>query len=503
MNPILPLLGLGAAVAFFFSKSSHAASVPTLPSSAPPAGAASTLESAGGHTWKLVAAGATTRDVYAPAGSWGPHGELRVLRFTQAASSGGAAAPRILAGKADGVPEPVFAAAMKDLRVQVPAGPTLTTPPGRPPMPDSLQREMIATMMLLGVDAGGVVRGPVTAEGVRRATELSSRLEQAGYPEASAAMRGYAVAAAKMIPASPNPPAPAVPGVPAPLMAQIQRALEMERDPAKLAVLLTAVKALPQSGERDVVIGALEALIVQVRSAQAVSQAATAIDEEFKRPEAATTASSARLLKLASPMMTGADVTAWQKVLAASGYPVTADGKFGPATSNATKDWQKKRGLAPDGVVGPATRAKIGTAPTAALSVPATPSPQPDPSPKTPVAVAAEALATHLLALQSSRGVAGSKGREDKVLVKRFQSAVGGVADGLTGPNTILELARNGVGVLPAVMYWSKSATKAKDLPAFRAKLAAIASGVRANNPVLAAAIDASAQRETGQGGLK
>lgn len=48
---------------------------------------------------------------------------------------------------------------------------------------------------------------------------------------------------------------------------------------------------------------------------------------------------------------TGADVVAWQKLLKIS----PADGKFGPATDAATKDWQRKHKLIADGVVGPAT----------------------------------------------------------------------------------------------------------------------------------------------------
>jgi peptidoglycan hydrolase-like protein with peptidoglycan-binding domain len=46
----------------------------------------------------------------------------------------------------------------------------------------------------------------------------------------------------------------------------------------------------------------------------------------------------------------GAVVKQWQQVLG-----VTADGKFGPATTTATKTWQGKHGLKADGVVGPAT----------------------------------------------------------------------------------------------------------------------------------------------------
>ena len=45
---------------------------------------------------------------------------------------------------------------------------------------------------------------------------------------------------------------------------------------------------------------------------------------------------------------TGNDVAVWQNILG-----VKADGKFGPATTAATKAWQTKNGLTADGVVGP------------------------------------------------------------------------------------------------------------------------------------------------------
>ena len=67
-----------------------------------------------------------------------------------------------------------------------------------------------------------------------------------------------------------------------------------------------------------------------------------------------------RLLSLRSPMMSGADVEAVQKALAAEGYDMTADGVFGPATSTAVTSFQKNSGLTPDGIVGSATRAALG-----------------------------------------------------------------------------------------------------------------------------------------------
>lgn len=484
---------------------------PTIPATPAPTGVQSVPVTINGHPWKLVpitGQSIATVDVYAPAGSWGPHGELRVCRFTQVSSEN----PRVLAGVAQGVPEAILAAAMKDLDIRTPtSGPvaTATTPAGKPPMPVSLQQEMISVMTALGVDAAGVVRGPVTVAAIQHATELSSRLEQAGYPEAAATLRGYAQQASRMLPPPAQPSVPPVPGVPAEMQAAIERALQLERDPAKLETLKNALRMLPASAERDMLIGALDALILQIRTAQVISQTATEIDQmplPAPGPVPSSSTTGSRVLKLTSePYMQGDDVKAWQQVLRASGYStIDADGVFGPATDAATQDWQEKRGLTPDGDVGPLTRAKIGTAPTAPLAVPATASPRPDPTPKTQVEVTADSLATHLLALQQKYGVAGSKGRQDTTLVKRFQSLVGGVADGFPGVNTMLAIARSGVGVLPAVMYWPKAGTKAKDLPAYRTQLKNIAASARsAGNATLAAQIEASAARETGAGGLK
>lgn len=529
LNPLLPLAALGALGALLFSSKKAGAteggggavSPPaTLPATPAPSTATGQTVSAGGHSWKLVTVSTigpvTTVDVYAPAGSWGPHGELRVCRFTQIAGV------RMLSGVAQDVPKAVLDAALKDLSIQVPGAgaaaastsSTTTSSPGKPPMPASLQAEMIATMMALGVDAGGVVRGPVTVAAIQHATELSSRLEQAGYPESAAALRGYAQQASKMLPPPASPPAP-IPGVPAELAATIARALQLERDPAKLEALKAALLQLPQSPQRDLLIGSLDALILQIRTAQAMSQAATDIDQMTQAAAAAASAAAApiataatgqRVLKLtAKPYMTGEDVRAWQLVLIAAGYKtVVADGVFGPATDAATKDWQSKRGLTPDGDVGPATRAKIGTLPTAPLSVPASATPRPDPAPKTALEVNAEALATHLRALQSKYGVAGSKGKQDTTLVKRFQTAAGGTADGLPGVGTMLALAKAGQGILPAVMYWPKAGTKARDLPAYRKQLTDLAAAARSRGlSTLASQLEASATRETGAGGLK
>ncbi|HYH34163.1 MAG TPA: peptidoglycan-binding domain-containing protein, partial [Nocardioides sp.] len=51
----------------------------------------------------------------------------------------------------------------------------------------------------------------------------------------------------------------------------------------------------------------------------------------------------------------GADVAAVQYLLTAHGVTTEVDGDFGPATDSSVRTFQSSRGLAADGVVGPAT----------------------------------------------------------------------------------------------------------------------------------------------------
>jgi len=622
--PILPIaLGLGV-LALAFSKKSSAAPPPpagTPPATLPPGvippttsvipstpapsettDAKTTIMGKSGHPWLVADLGGGTYDVYAPKGSWGPHEELRVLRFQQNAATGN---QRILTAIVPNAPGDIVSTAMTDLSVVAPA-PTIITPPGKPPMPLSLQQEMAAVMAELGVDSQGVVRGPVTAEAVRYATDLSSRLDQAGYPEAAATMRSYAQQGAKMVPTP--PPAqqpPAIPGLPKEVTDAIARAIELERAPEKLEALRTALSSYPPSAERDHLLSILDALIVQVKAAQAVANAATDIEEYVKSPGQPTgsppaptplpstplpmtpaptvTLLGSRLLKTgvqgpdvlewqtrliglgfspgtpdgifgkntdqatrafqssrgltadgivgpntiaalslpaasvptttAAPPVTttrilsrgssGPDVTAWQNVLKASGYAITPDGQFGPATEAATMDWQARHGLTADGKVGPATLGKVGTPPEAPLVVPPSPVPQPLPPAKSPREIAAEAAAVHLIELQKKHGVKGSKGKEDLNIVKRFQKEAGLTQDGKAGPGTLVAIAQSGTGQLPMVMYWPSGGTKKVNLPKYRSDLEAVAKAADLNKfPTLAAQIRASAARETGEAGL-
>lgn len=62
-----------------------------------------------------------------------------------------------------------------------------------------------------------------------------------------------------------------------------------------------------------------------------------------------------RELRLERPPLIGQDVVQIQRALRRAGHRVTVDGRYGPDTDAAVTRFQRKHGLEPDGVVGPAT----------------------------------------------------------------------------------------------------------------------------------------------------
>jgi chitosanase len=67
-----------------------------------------------------------------------------------------------------------------------------------------------------------------------------------------------------------------------------------------------------------------------------------------------------RILLLTTPLMTGEDVESIQTALKKTGIQVDIDKVFGQETDTAVRAYQRSKGLKPDGVVGPATRAALG-----------------------------------------------------------------------------------------------------------------------------------------------
>lgn len=62
-----------------------------------------------------------------------------------------------------------------------------------------------------------------------------------------------------------------------------------------------------------------------------------------------------RVLRLSRPRMEGSDVVRLQEALKKAGITVDVDGEFGSGTDKAVKEFQQKKGLTADGVVGAKT----------------------------------------------------------------------------------------------------------------------------------------------------
>jgi chitosanase len=91
------------------------------------------------------------------------------------------------------------------------------------------------------------------------------------------------------------------------------------------------------------------------------------IDEKALEPDAplpvrasAVEGKPARLLQLMRPYMTGDDVKELQRALQAQDFSNSQDGVFGPFTDVLVKQFQRKKNMVADGIVGAQTRAELG-----------------------------------------------------------------------------------------------------------------------------------------------
>jgi peptidoglycan hydrolase-like protein with peptidoglycan-binding domain len=174
----------------------------------------------------------------------------------------------------------------------------------------------------------------------------------------------------------------------------------------------------------------------------------------------------------------GKDVAEWQMILTRDGFgPIPPDGKFGPLTEEASRQWQTAHGLTSDGIVGPATRAAIAdnAPPAGGVGGQIATRVQGDAQPMQmfraphdfkaysplpgliPEAVPDEVVpADRSLAAKFAQHLFNVKpGDEDRDLVSMFQRAHGLNDTGSYGPGTALALVP--YGIVPAKpFYWPR-----------------------------------------------
>lgn len=205
-------------------------------------------------------------DIFLPDGQMGSHPTFRVLRFSYNAAVSGAR--RTLMEAVPGVDRKVVDRAMSDFEILRAVDPGTI----EDYLPLDLQRKLAEVLRTLTVDpTTGKVVGPVTVDAIQAATAFAGELERAGFPAAAATLRAFAKAAATLVASPPNPLP--LPGLPADMVDRVNRAIAMERDPAKLRDIVAALELLPQSAARDQAIATLQAQIVQLE-AQAASDLA-------------------------------------------------------------------------------------------------------------------------------------------------------------------------------------------------------------------------------------
>jgi len=141
-----------------------------------------------------------------------------------------------------------------------------------------------------------------------------------------------------------------------------------------------------------------------------------------------------RNLRLSTPLLVGSDVSALQRALNREGAQLVVDGSFGALTEAAVRQWQSRRGLEDDGVVGLRTRFSLGLQRLLRLQ-----SPRQRGDDVTALQMALERETQ--VRLQDADGrFDGVFGPRTELSVRTLQGARGLLVDGIAGPLTLRAL---------------------------------------------------------------
>lgn len=409
--------------------------------------------------------------------------------------------------------------------VQSPAAEKSTqTAPEEPVMSKAQQDAFVAALRALTVDSEGNILGPVTADAIRLATQTSGRLEKDGFPEAAQTLRKFAQLAAEWVaPPEPKDEIPMPPSMPAELAKKVQRFLQNERDPAKIQKLVDALREYKNTPEGKNAIQMLKALMVQIESEEAKREALEKAQEVIETPvskplpeKSWRVDANSRVVFVLAP---DSGVTAEQVILAVQKkVPDVANIKKSGKNVSITvfnddaKPFTVKESFIRNEFGVPATiisvkpfvmPAEVLPEPAPAkVVVPPAPVPQPPPPPKSPALVAAEAMNSHLRAIQSQYGMPGAKGKENVNLIMAFQKLAGLKQDGQAGPGTLAKGATFGATQLPLVMYWPVGSNRSS-VQTYRDAIRRFADEVDAQGlPHVANELRMAANYEKGQGGV-
>lgn len=216
---------------------------------------------------------------------------------------------------------------------------------GQASMPEALKQQMASVLQGMGVDANGNVVGQPTAASVAQATALAGQLDTAGYPAAADYLRQMAKRAGLSVPSLPPSQQTPVPCVDAATQEKINRALQMERDPAVLTEIVTLLKntTCANTPAIQALILQLQALITNLKAAQTTNNTIPNLPIPTNLPTNVVMSDVERAAKAVCDNL--------NQVQAASGG--NAKVAHGRENSSLVIAFQKLAGLTPDGKAGP------------------------------------------------------------------------------------------------------------------------------------------------------